>query len=377
MRRWGGRLARRLGLASRAEVTKTRTQLAAVRARLAESRREVSRLERAARQEAAHREKRIDAAIGRVRSRLVSVPSFQTKVYETRRLAGLNHALGPVPMNISLQGKGPVLDLMASHGVPVPEMLGHWDDAGNIVWADLPDRFVVKGAHGAASRGVLPLERVGTDAWRVLTHEEELTSTELLERMRSVEASGHDRPPYIAEGFLPPLNGRTEVPTDLKVYAFYGDVAMIALREVDLHGTSSAVRFRFVDTEGRDLLDVTTGYVLDRTIPLPVDMESVVAVASQVSRIARIPFVRVDLFESADGVVLGEITPTPGNKQWFGEDLDESLGRRWEEAQARLFQDVAAGMPVLPELGPIMSSGWRGMWRPPTRLTGRAGSAQE
>ena len=52
----------------------------------------------------------------------------------------------------------------------------------------------------------------------------------------------------------------------------------------------------------------------------------------------------VDFFESERGPLLGEFTPAPGPPEVFAPEIDEMLGRLWEDAEARLFgEEVRSG----------------------------------
>ena len=60
------------------------------------------------------------------------------------------------------------------------------------------------------------------------------------------------------------------------------------------------------------------------------------ALASLVSAAVPRASLRVDLFEDADGPVLGELTPEPGGPVFVRSDIDRMLGSLWEDAEARL-----------------------------------------
>jgi hypothetical protein len=62
-----------------------------------------------------------------------------------------------------------------------------------------------------------------------------------------------------------------------------------------------------------------------------------VELAERLSAIIGRPFLRIDLFESERGPVLGEFTPRPGPPEVFVPEIDEELGRLWEQAEQRLF----------------------------------------
>jgi hypothetical protein len=270
----------------------------------------------------------------------------------------------PSPSIIS-NGKFWVYDLVRSHGVDVPQQFGRWDDPADIPFSKLPDRVVIKSAFGSTSRGVLPLRRSG-GGWQIVTHDEDVTSEELMDLLSDRMSSGQIRGPFGAEEFLDG-EGPEALPTDIKIYAFYGDVQMILVARSHDHGNGGAIRYRVVDVHGVDLINADSHPALspatgrepeaslaqvDLTLPTPTRLGELVDVASRLSVMMRIPFGRFDLYRVRDRVVFGEVTPRPGGRQWFGADLDARLGEAWERAQARLAHDVAGGAAREPQMGP-------------------------
>ena len=74
------------------------------------------------------------------------------------------------------------------------------------------------------------------------------------------------------------------------------------------------------------------------------------------SKAVPLPFVRVDLYGTTKGIVMGEITLLPGGNQHYIPVQDARLGKMWEEAEMRLQIDLARnGRPyaILPGEHPI------------------------
>jgi hypothetical protein len=296
----------------------------------------------------------------------VNNPSFQARVNEERRLHALEKALSPdKPPSVISQGKFWAYDLARSHGIDVPEQFGQWRRPDDIPWDDLPDHVVIKSAFAAAARGVFPLRR-SADGWDVLGSST-TTSAELVEDLNRRRKKGQIRGPFGAEEFLDGGNG--ELPIDVRTYAFYGHVPFVLLRRPGAHGDLDTARFRPVDPNGADLIDVEDYpvladpdvdrtqlprelAVLDPTIPVPKNLAEIVDTAQRFSKAIRLPFARVDLYGIDGRVVFGEVTPRPGGRQWLGPELDVMLGDAWEHAEARLRRDVADGASLQPEWGP-------------------------
>ena len=299
--------------------------------RIAELRRRLSKLEKS-------------------RRAMAEKPSFQVRLNEERRLRKLEVEIGAPSRSVIAGGKFHVYDLVRSLGVDVPEQLGRWDDPVEIPWDDLPDTVVIKSAFAAASRGVLPLRRVG-DGWRIATQDTTVTSEQLTADLVDLAAEGKARPPFGAEEFLD--DGSGGPPVDVKVYSFYGVTPLALLRRVDEHGGDGAAAHRFIDANGADLVEEYRGKPTDPSIPVPASCGEIFEVASRVSVAIRAPFSRIDLYDIRGRIVFGEVTPRPGGPQWLGEELDVSLGAAWERAQVRLWADIANGMPREPEWGSV------------------------
>lgn len=232
----------------------------------------------------------------------------------------------------------------ASHGIPVPTVLRTWTSPEEIALGDLPEAFVVKSDGGAGSHGVLPLRRTEEDVYQTLDGERTLTAEEV--RAHFVERAGAGRisGPYFVEAVLRQPGGGP-IPDDIKIYATYGEVHQVLLRRVGRHGDLRSVTRRYVAADGSDLGEVLVGTPADHGIPVPDSLGTMVAIARHLSLASGLPFVRVDLYDTDEGVVLGEVTRAPGGNQRFRPDHDELLGRAWEDAAYRIDLDVLAGRP--------------------------------
>lgn len=296
----------------------------------------------------------------------VHLPSFQTRINAARRQATLDAELpGRRPPSVISRGKFWVYDLVRSHGIEVPEQYGQWKDPADIPWDDLPDLVVVKCAHATSARGVFPLRR-HEGGWRIIGQDGTSTNDELTADLAQRVADGQVNGPFGAEEFLE--GGEAgDLPIDVRTHAFYGQVPFILLRRPGRHGDLETATFRPVDAHGADLVDVGKYpdlekdrtklprelTVLDVTIPVPKNIEEIVAAAGRLSTAIRLPFARIDMYGVGDRVVFGEVTPRPGGRQWLGPELDLMLGDAWERAEARLRRDLAKGATREPEWGPF------------------------
>lgn len=278
--------------------------------------------------------------------------SYRARIYAERRRRDIE-VWNSIPLTtVTRHGKFHVYDLARSHGLDVPAQYGRWDDPADIPWNDLPDHVVIKSAFGSTSRGVFPLRRTAS-GWQVITRDTVMTGDELVATMKDLTAKGSVSPPFGAEEFLDEDGTGLRTPTDVKIYAFYGVVPLVALRQSDAHGSGRASRFRFVDLDGVDVLDTYRSRPVDKTIPVPEALDELGEAASRLSVAIRTPFARIDMYGIRDRVVFGEVTLRPGGPQWLGLELDVVLGKAWERAQVRLAQDISQGMSPEPEWGPV------------------------
>lgn len=232
--------------------------------------------------------------------------------------------------------------LAASHGVPTPEVYEVWPSVEDIDLSSVPEEFVLKSDGGAGSRGVLPLRRRSDGTFEVVSTSTTMTATEIVSRLQGAKSlSG----PFFAEEFLHPPADRG-IPEDVKIYAFYGQVGQVLLRRADEHGNQARTFVRFVDEQGQDLGDAVVDPSLDHTIPVPERLDEMVEITRHLSRAVGVPFVRVDLYETGRGVVLGELTRGPGGQRTYAPAHDAFMGELYEDARWRLERDLAKGRPA-------------------------------
>ncbi|GAB3843634.1 hypothetical protein GCM10028800_05690 [Nesterenkonia populi] len=235
--------------------------------------------------------------------------------------------------------------LAQSHGISTPNIHQVWGDPEDIDLSSIPaQRIVLKSDGGHSGHGVFVLER-SPSGWTtldgLLRFEGQKPAPEILERF----AEWHG--PYFAEEFLESTTGAL-VPEDIKVYTMYGEPQQILLMQADEQGSMSRKEFtrRYLGPQGDDLGKVAEMGTHNPDISAPENLEEISETARHLSRAAGMPFVRVDLYQTPRGLVLGELTPTPGGRQRYRREHDEKMGRAWIRAEVRLQQDLAAGRPL-------------------------------
>lgn len=270
-------------------------------------------------------------------------PSFQRMLEDLRRSVVSLRAVDPDkahPLR-QLPFKLRNYRLAASHGIAVPEVYAAWSTIEEISLAELPDEFVVKSDGGAGGHGVLPLRRRADGLFELVSTDQVMTEADVRARLGSVRSlSG----PFFAEELLRGVNGR-RIPEDVKLYGFYGDIGQVLLRRVQEHGNLLTTSYRFVDELGADLGDGAWDKRLDPTIALPAQFIGMVEATRHLSLAVGVPFVRVDVYETDRGVVLGEFTRVPGGSPRYSREHDELMGRLYEDARWRVERDIMAGRP--------------------------------
>ncbi|WP_265522421.1 ATP-grasp fold amidoligase family protein [Oerskovia flava] len=291
-------------------------------------------------------ERDAEAAAERERVGTAHGASFQYLLEAERRLARLAEGSAAKPLRITLAGKLYSQSIARAAGVQVPEVYRVWHTLDEIDLGGLPSTFVLKSDRGTSSQGVFPLLAEG-DSFRLAGHHTPLTAESVIDRLRARALAGKAPEPYFVEEYLHGRGG-DEIPPDIKVYAFYGEIGHILLRQVGKHGDNRSVVFKYVDEDGANLGPLATDRRIDSSIPLPANLDEVVRAARAMSVAARVPFIRVDLYETDRGIFFGEYTTRPGGRQWYGDTHDARLGELWEAAQARLDADRAGGTPAEP-----------------------------
>jgi len=282
----------------------------------------------------------------RTRARLGG-PSFHRELQALKNYGYAMAALDPESQHPlrQIQYKLRNYRFAASHGVRVPAVLGSWSRIRDITLSDLPDRFVLKSDGGAASEGVLPLRRLGPEQYVTIDGSKSMTATDILDAFEVAATAKKAWGPYFAEELLAQEGGGV-IPDDVKIYVAYGRVLQVLLRRVTEHAKESTVAYKYVAATGEDLGAITTTRNIDSSIPVPSTLPEMVTIAQHLSRAVGVHFCRVDLYHTTRGVVLGEITRTPGGPQTYALEHDRAMGEQFLLAQAAWELDLLHGRPL-------------------------------
>lgn len=204
--------------------------------------------------------------------------------------------------------------------IAVPRTIWHGTDLAELAALPLPERWVLKANHasqrvhlGTGRPSVAELERV-TEGWL----ERSFQDTSYREW-----AYAHAARCLVVEEWIGDADGTA--PPDLKFFCFDGEVAMIAIHLSRFSDHTVA----FYDPSWRKLPVTVPGNPAVPDVPEPENLDALLDHARRLS--AGFDFIRVDLYNTARGVYLGEFTPYPASGFVVFEPttFDQDLGRLW------------------------------------------------
>lgn len=283
-----------------------------------------------------------DVAVGRLGAR----PSYRYKLEESkRRRAMARDVLGVrdplMVINDKLLGYG----FADRHGIDRPRLYGVYASIDEVDWDALPDEFVLKSRSGSTNRGVKALQRRSSTEFHDLLRNRTWTVDEILADQARLEEERQASKSMFAEELVRKVGDGGGIADDWKFYCFMGRVGLSMQR--DLRGSPNHAdwRFAFRDRSWQDLGPVKFADRHGPDLAPPRNPAALLALAERLSRLVGRTFLRVDLFESARGPLLGEFTPAPGPPEVFDPQIDQFLGVLWEQAEAAWFaREVEAGV---------------------------------
>jgi hypothetical protein len=278
----------------------------------------------------------------RVRARVLQrsihpPPSFNQMLESRRRVFRaaadiVSERVGqPVPYHNSIA----LPEVAAATGVPLPELYQGPCDLDDVDWGSLPDRFVFKPCWGSGSTGVRVFSRTPDGLHEGITDTSWTVDRVVAEHRRLAAAGKVSTDVKIEEK----LGAGVRPPFDFKLFAFQGDVQLA----MQVDRVNQPMTYRFYDGDWNPIRAPEVAHASNGRLPGPADPAALTAAAAAVSRAIDLLFARVDLYEHAGRVYLGEISPHPGTRMrgvW-----DRRLGEAWERAEARVLADRMAEQP--------------------------------
>lgn len=238
-------------------------------------------------------------------------------------------------------------EIIRNCGGTTPKVIGVYPNAKDIKLNKLPDRFVLKPSDLAAARGVYILNRIaGDNGYWCMMNRQRYWGSQIVsayEKWKKLSKQRRNKDLYfIAEEVVVSPQKGAKIPLDYKFYTFNGRVEFI----LQIDRNTSPITLHFYDGEFNDLSWEDALVLGDQkksigeAIP-PNDKVAMLEMASAVSRKLRTPFVSVDMFESNDGPIIGELTAAPGGPYFgslflFNAGFDAKLAKAWLEAAEEL-----------------------------------------
>ncbi|MEU4207413.1 ATP-grasp fold amidoligase family protein [Rothia terrae] len=250
-----------------------------------------------------------------------------------------NHPLLNIPQKLR------IYEFAASHGIQTPKIYKSYLHLNEVDLDELPDKFVLKSDGGASSEGVLPLRRIGKDSYQRVDGHKTFTGEEVIDFFRQAQKKGTAYGVFFAEELLEQTDGNP-IPDDIKIYTMFDAVSHVHLRRVDEHGSVGRSRSRYLSADKEDLGDINPLHAIDSSVPIPDNFDELCEIALHLTRAIGLSFVRIDLYNTTRGIVLGEITRGPGPASMYIAPFDAEVGKKWLIAEARQTLEYQAGRPV-------------------------------
>jgi hypothetical protein len=207
----------------------------------------------------------------------------------------------------------------------------------------------IKPSGGSTNRGVMLLvpdhsaSSGSAPVWYDLVSRRMFHFEQIRGHLESERVLHRLREPWISEALLERPDGEVLPPDDIKVYAFRGEVAFQHVR------TYHPRRHRFFGPDWFPIVVRPDAKWNDVGISPPERREEFIELARNISRVVPLPFIRVDLYDTSVGPVVGELTLLPGDSTTFSDEWDERLGVLYESAEAVLLREALDNARILPE----------------------------
>ena len=206
------------------------------------------------------------------------------------------------PLAVQCADKYQVRDFVKQNGLEnkLSKLLGVWEDAREINWEALPDRFVLKCTHGCAYNIICKDNK---------TFDKKLATQTLNKWLKEDFAAFNVELHYgkikkrriIAEEFL------GDMLIDYKFFCFNGKPQFLYVSSDLIHDRQAKIGF--FDMKGKKMPLIRNDYDDIGDMMMPDCFEEMVEAAKLLSR--KFPFVRVDFFKTESSYSFAELTFTP------------------------------------------------------------------
>lgn len=234
---------------------------------------------------------------------------------------------------------------LTDNRIPTPKIFEVWSMPEDIQLNNVEyDNFVLKPSNMHSSAGVMVLKRLDEDNFFDSLNNRYLTKEQII----SEQVKVHDRCKFkgsykiFAEEKIISPNQNFEVPLDYKIFCFYGRPMLVS--QYDRNPTPKQAawfdgEFSPLDLESCIISDWKMIELGDNV--LPIAYKEMLDIAAKTSLLVKSPFMRVDMYSSLRGPLVGELTPAPGgpyygNMYKFTDKFDAEMGEAWQDAVKRM-----------------------------------------
>ena len=180
------------------------------------------------------------------------------------------------------------------------KLLKVYNNADEIDFCKLPDKFVLKCTHGCG------FNIICNDKNKI----DEKETIQLLKKWQKTKfgyESGeihytHTKPHIICEEYIESNKG---FPYDYKIYCFYGEPYVVLV----CSEREKSLKLNYFDLDWNEVKYSKNEYRNNKLINKPKTLDKMIEISKKVSK--EFPFVRVDFYEYNNEPILGEMTFTP------------------------------------------------------------------
>lgn len=222
---------------------------------------------------------------------------------------------------------------------------------------ELPTEFVIKPEFGSTSHGVFIVLGNNDGGYTVAGHDQLRSMDFLLSSLSEIETKygiPRGKGLFIVEELMRDRDGIGPAP-DIRAFMFQGRAGFYSIESKD---RSTGILTTALFDENFDPIPTDSGRFwpyekssLDNFVqrPAPTNRSEIANVAKRVSVAVPTPFARIDLYNSHRGIMLGEVTLTPGSfyygtRQVMSDEESARLGELWLEAEQALQGSVVGGI---------------------------------
>lgn len=237
------------------------------------------------------------------------------------------------------------------NGIPAPSIFRVWDDPAKIEFNALPEVFVLKPNLMSSSSGVMVLKALGGGDYYDSLNAQTVTLETVIDQQAALFEKTKYKKSYrvFAEELVLDAKNPALIPLDYKIYCFYDRPMLVQQIDRNVEPTATAFfdgNFTALDLDSK-IESRWKHYQLGEPM-IPATAQQMLEIAGRLTKQVRTPFMRVDMYNSTRGPLVGELTPAPGGPYHgalykFTEAYDMELGDEWAKASERIERDAELG----------------------------------